>query len=185
MCYFLTLGVAAKCADVMKNAAPRRYALDLVQNQSVLAQLPSEFQTYVLTSGMCSCGLYNRATKRAADPGEFQRRKYRKKGWSQARIERAITQAAKHAEAAERKSFVGLHPEAAAIVTDIAKRAGRVAVIVHFYNGDLETESFTLRPSRSITGAELLNSSFPFDEDELIWVTNSNGRANQMPAAGV
>ena len=185
MCYFLTLGVPAKFAAVMQDAAPRGYALGLVQNRCVLAQLPADFRTFLLTSGMCSCGLYQRKAKRFENPTEYQRRKYREKGWSEARIERAISQAAKHAETAGRNSFVGLHPEAAAIVTDIAERAGRVAVVVHFYNGDLETESFTLRPSRSITGAEFLNSAFPFDEDELIWVTNSTGRANENRLAAV
>jgi hypothetical protein len=174
MCYFLTLGVPAKCADVMNSTAPRGFALNLVQNQSVLAQLPPDFRTYHLTSGMCSCDLYRRHSKRAEDPSEFLRRKYRKKGWSDSRIERAVEQSSKHAK--HKKPFVGLRPDAATIVGELARKTGRVAVIAHFYHGDTEQEAIRLGPVRSVTNEELLAARIPFDEDELIWVTDSLAR---------
>jgi hypothetical protein len=119
---------------------------------------------------MCSCGLYHRQTERGKNPSEYLRRKYKKKGWSNARIERAISQSTKHRRAHGRIAFVGLHPDAAAIVADIAHQSGRVAVIAHFYNGDVEQEQINLGKPRSVTSSELLAGSFSFDEDELIWV---------------
>jgi len=179
MCYFLTLGVPAKSADIMTSAAPRGFAIGLVQNRSVLAQLPPEFRTYLLTSGMCSCALYRRRSKRTEDPSEFLRRKYRKKGWSDSRIERAVEQASK-AKARNESPFVGLRADVATIVAEIAHQTGRVAVIVHFYNGDTEDEMLTLSTARSFAAFELLTSSFPFDEDELIWVTGSTARGSSL-----
>ncbi len=170
MCYFLTLGVPGKSAHFMSSAAPRGFALGLSENKSVLSQLPVDFRTYLLTSGMCSCGLYHRQTKRGTNPSEFLRQKYKQKGWSNARIERAIDQTTKQRQGKGKISFVGLRPDVATIVTDIARQAGRVAVIAHWYGGNTEEETITLSAPRSIADDDLAARSFPFDEDELIWV---------------
>ena len=97
--------------------------------------------------------------------------KYKKKGWSNARIERAIDQTVKQRHAKGKSSFVGLRPDVATIVADIARQAGRVAVIAHWYSGNTEEETITLSAHRSIADDDLVAGSFPFDEDELIWVT--------------
>jgi hypothetical protein len=173
MCFFLTIGVAGDSADSAELAVPRGFALSQVENKSILSKLPKNYRTFVLTSGMCSCDLYRRRTQRSEDPTEFLRRKYRKKGWSEARVDRAIDQASTHAAARGKTQFVGLRPDAAEIVANFAHVAGRVVLIVHFYGGDVEQETISVGDSRSVSSHEFVASPFPFDEDELIWVIDS------------
>src|SRR3954470_11273974 len=113
MCYFVTVAVPVEQAAALEKSIPRGLALHPVAPGSILRVLPAGYRAYVLTSGMCSCELF-RAPEPPANEGRREsaarlRRKYAKRGWSDAKAARALAQAASHAT--PEQTFVGLRPD--------------------------------------------------------------------------
>lgn len=148
MCFFLTIGVPGGDVAVLEAAVPRGLAVSLIENQSVLRRLPADYRTYVLISGMCSCGLFMepaRAKKHTAETHAAKlRRRYAKLGWSQAKVERAVAQASARPE--PEQEFVGLRPDVRELLADVAEQVGALALVVHWYDGLIDTEKFEITP---------------------------------------
>lgn len=64
------------------------------ENKSFKSEVPSHFDTFWLTDGHCSCDFYfdsyNPEEEAKKLRKKFSKAKYKKKGWSQERIERGI-----------------------------------------------------------------------------------------------
>lgn len=109
MCYFLTIAVPEKSALHVPEVFARGYQVWQTTNTCVRAALPPEFTARLITSGMCSCGLYSEP--RSADDREHYvghlRQKYAGRGWSQAKIDRAVAQTSGRTR--RQKAPVGLH----------------------------------------------------------------------------
>src|SRR4051794_23570401 len=90
MCFIVTVGVAGFRGDV---TAPFRAAgfSTAVPVNPTSAAMPRDAVRFDVTAGGCSCSFYcgDIPPKSDADP-EAERRKYALKGWSQAKIDRAI-----------------------------------------------------------------------------------------------
>src|SRR4029077_12012849 len=94
----------------------------------------------------CSCDLFRRPASSNKETAETHaddlRRKYAKRGWSQAKVERAVTQASARPQPEE--PFIGLRPDVRELLADLAEEVGELAIAVHWYNGDIETEKFNV-----------------------------------------
>ncbi len=94
MCNFLLVGAPRGIlADAARPA--RDLQLRRISAQSLPGVFPSDLDAFFVTSGQCSCGLYFRSEM----PDKVDRREiaYRRKGWSDAKIRRALAQV-DHAE---------------------------------------------------------------------------------------
>jgi hypothetical protein len=141
MCFFLTIAVPEEHADQMFDTFGPGFHLGPTANESVLSALPARYTARVLTSGGCSCDLYVRSgTADDANPSEHLRRKYAKRGWSDAKIARAVEQATQ----AKPLTFSGLRKDVIEQLGTLCAAAGGVAVVVHWYTGDVERERFPL-----------------------------------------
>ena len=176
MCYFITIGIKEDAADELRQIVPRGMRIDK-SSSAWLSQLMGEgWRQFVLTSGGCSCDLYREAA--AADEDEAGRidrltRKYVKKGWSDAKIQRAI---GSRASKPKRDDFVGLRQDVRDLVMAIIQQTPKVGIVVHFYSGDIETEKFSVGESRSITADGLRRGTEPVAVDALTWVEGSHSR---------
>jgi len=95
MCYFITIGIPeSKAGDLEEQARPGMSAWRC-ENSHIMAHLDAGFQGYVLTIGMCSCDLYRSPTDDETMEDTIRRlqEKYRKKGWTEAKVQRAIADA--------------------------------------------------------------------------------------------
>jgi hypothetical protein len=183
MCFFLTIAVPSQHADRISEAFGRGFQISASTNPSVAAALPARYEARLVTSGMCSCGLYARPNSvERADPATHLRRKYEKLGWSEAKIERAIEQAAASAS----KS----NPPNSGIRADVIKRlgtlchaAGSVAILVHFYNGDVESERLTLGQPIYCGCDDLAARAQTLDEDQVL-IASSRRRGQEIANHG-
>src|SRR3954447_12403694 len=93
MCFFVTLAVPSQHARRIGEVFARGFQTRPAANASVAAVLPAGYAARLITSGMCSCDLYARPRGAAApDPAAHLRRKYEERGWSEAKIKRALEQ---------------------------------------------------------------------------------------------
>jgi hypothetical protein len=143
MCDFLTLGLPRSAVALARQQFGRGFALPPTANPDILRELPCSYGAVLVTSGMCSCNLDTRPGHSwPPQPSEDAvRAKYRARGWSEAKIDRAV-QAARGR--APRQSFSGLRPDVASGVVRLAQGGVSVALVVHEYSGLVETERLTL-----------------------------------------
>lgn len=166
MCYFLTVGVPKAKTSVLEQSIPRGLAACPTGNPTVLKYLGGDYATYLLISGDCSCDLYSeRLFVPPAKSADSRRRKYQKMGWSPAKIERAMASVA--ADAPPAQGFAGLRPDVRELLAQIAEAVGSLFVMVHWYDGDLEKEAFSIRDGPTITAAELRAATLPLRPDEM------------------
>ena len=144
MCFFLTIAVPEAHAERMQETfggVGGGFELRAMTNVSVLSALPSRFAARFLTLGGCSCDLYARpraSHETDADAEAHLRRKYAKRGWSEAKIARAIEQTS--ATAGARTATSGLREDVIELLLALCDAAGSVAVFVHWYSGDVNDE---------------------------------------------
>src|SRR5687767_15023192 len=90
MCVIVTVGIAGFRGDATAPFRAAGFATRPAVN-ATSAAMPRNAVRIDVTAAGCSCNFYSGDTpqKSAADP-DAERRRYARKGWSQAKIERAI-----------------------------------------------------------------------------------------------
>jgi hypothetical protein len=170
MCYFIGIGLPPPAAGRLLEEFGRGYMLSPTSNASIRAGLPASFHPRLLTSGMCSCDLYHRPGVPSPEPSpERMRDRYRKRGWSEAKIDRAISRSRASPRAA-RSGFSGLRADVAAGILAVARDAGPLALVVHCYSGEVESERFAVTPGPRYRGADFLAAAGSLPADTLVWV---------------
>jgi hypothetical protein len=166
MCDFITVAVPNAKAKYLEEAIPRNMHASRSDNPSIHQCLGDRYRTYIITTNGCSCALFAQPVSRdeAKHDIEKLRRKYENKGWSKAKIDRAI------GSPARRLGFAGLRPDLREMLAGVAERAGELAVVVHSYEGDPETERFELHAGPTMSPDGILNGEIPVSEDQIIWV---------------
>ena len=139
MCRFLFLGVAKHHrALLQRELAPAGLELAPTENPHVIAAFPRGDVVRTVTRGGCSCDISGDRGQGFDEPAE--REKYRKRGWSAPKIERAIRARRPRADTpfdAFRGSFAR-----------IVRGAGAARVLSHWFSGDLRTEE--VHPAREL-----------------------------------
>ena len=174
MCFFITIAVPARNADLVPQVFGRDFRTDPTANPAIAAALPTGYALMLLTSGMCSCSLYSVPLSDAQpDPEDHLRRKYAKRGWSDAKIARAVEQAKQ--SGTKNLHVRGLRPDVVTRLQELCQTAGKVAVIVHWYGGDIEAEQFVPTRAEPCECAELPARAAQLREDELLVVAARRG----------
>jgi hypothetical protein len=168
MCYFITVGIPDEDVPLLDDHLPRGLDLAPSANPSVLEQMGPGFRTYLLTSGGCSCDLFRKPrTATEHDEQELLRHKYEKKGWSAAKIDRALAQ---RRQSRGPEPSPGLAIVVQRFLAQLATRAGQVAVLVHWYRGDVEKTQFACKTGRVLPAETVSAEGLPLEADEIVRV---------------
>ena len=170
MCYFLTLALPSSSVSRLRDEFQRGFVVLPTSNPAIRRALPGSFELRLLTSGMCSCDLYREpGSQFPPRPSEDElRARFEKRGWSRAKIERAVSQSLARADG--RLSFSGLRADVAARITALAQAEGPLALVVHFYSGAVETEAVPVSPGPRYRGTAFLTAAESLPVDTLVWV---------------
>lgn len=159
MCHFITGALPRSAARTALAPILREHGLAFtpLANAFVQAQLPADDVYVRATKSWCDCGTplgSARRGRRADDAGgahaERARQELGKKGWSATKIERWLAQ---QERTRARDARVRKDLDAASAVyletwrdglTALARAAGRVGLVLHWYHGALETERIGL-----------------------------------------
>jgi hypothetical protein len=140
MCLFITLALPAGADVPLLDSLAARYGRCLVplRNDSVERQLPPGAVYCRTTIGHCDCdNALGRAARAGSDQDHEERaRRWRRKGWSEAKIARALENSADstqvHAgnqDLAQWRGFLGAL---------LGHGLARVHLLLHWYSADLE-----------------------------------------------
>lgn len=170
MCYFLTIAVPADYADRSFQAFGRGFDLHQTANPTVVSAMPSAYALRVLTSGMCSCDLYAPpGTIERGDESDHLRRKYANRGWNEAKIGRAIEESKKGKT--QVAAMPGLRSDVIERLQEICEAAGALALVMHWYHGDVESERLSIVRTRGCNCRDLRSCGASLREDELLRVS--------------
>ncbi len=175
MCYFITVGLPEDKAPILETHVPRGFHIAPVFNRSVLRQMGDGFSTYLLMSGGCSCGLFFEPSgeteedcqAREDSRQERLRHKYEKKGWTTAKIERALTQRPRE-QAIELP--VGLRGDVQRFLGELAMSVGQLAVVVHWYDDDLEEAKVVCKEGKVISAQAAMEERLRLEANEIGWI---------------
>ena len=168
MCYFLTIGVRADGAVLIdgKHERPRhvcRLTIAPAFNPSVASLFPRGDRLFWVVCGMCSCDLYPPGGISKHTNFDRERNKYSAKGWSEAKIDRAMKAklAPRLTVARPRRNDTPrelLHD----LLINLSARDGGVRIFAHFYKGDQNEEKILGHIGVPVNFADLINGgNFP------------------------
>jgi hypothetical protein len=121
---------------------------------------------------MCSCELFRVSEPPAEEAPQARaarlRRKYAKRGWSDAKVARAIAQAAVHMR--PEQTFVGLRPDVRALLADWSEEIGGLAVVCHWYDVEVAAEMFEVAPGPEVPAAAWREGAVSLPQDVIVFV---------------
>jgi hypothetical protein len=186
MCRFITAVVPADTDFQASRSLLDKYGMSFeeVRNSSVEAQLDGD--RYVrATRSACDCdsvlgsAAIRREEMRAPETDFVEIGKLQKKGWSQHKIERWISEKSAHSERHQGQALNSQDAELARwrefvstfLSSGFAKRLG---ILMHMYSGRLEDEQIRIkRIERLSLSKELDHELLGMDEDVLYMVSKS------------
>jgi hypothetical protein len=173
MCYFITIGIPESKAGYLEEQARPDMAAWRCENRHIMAHFDADFHGYVLTTGMCSCDLYSSPLddETLEDTVLRLHKKYKKKGWTETKIQRAIDDAT-----AARSQIRGLRADTRDLIARVADASKRLYVFVHMYSGNQITEEVLVKDGPTVSSAEFRSGSYTLQEDMLVTVKGQNDR---------
>jgi len=170
MCYYISIAVPERSVEQLTAAIPNGFVLHESQNASIMRAIPDGFRLFVLSQGMCCCGLFWEASEgeTVEQARSRLRKKFEKRKWSPAKIERAI------------ESSVGSHkfdsvPAGFAdsvreFIAEFVESHDQVVIIAHWYDGDIESERIPVTGTSTVSSSGFLDNKFDTKVDWMVCV---------------
>ena len=174
MCYFITIAVDEKHESTLKHKLRSSFRLSRSENLSIKARLQPQDVSFVITDGMCACDLFSQPQVSGGENKEeklrrkYAKPKYKKLGWTEAKIERAIADSLSKPAG----KFSGLRADLRWQLCDLVAEVGRVSIVVHFYSGDTETDDVPIGLKKTISCEDLRDNDECVVEDMIVEITH-------------
>jgi len=165
MCHLVTLGIDKSLGSALPEFGDGRegLALDPSRNPSVARLFPPSDLLLEITVGGCSCGLLGGPLR--SDHGEADRRRYEKKGWSAAKIERAL-EASRAARGRDHSRENARRFREA--IAGLLRRTPSIRLFLHTYGGAFDTEPVSSSKKVKLTLQEYNGRHGVIPEDVLV-----------------
>lgn len=161
MCYYLTISFSKNFEDLVKSSFTEKVLLRENDNAFFKQNFGSNFVSLDITDGHCSCSIYQILL---ADNSEVNSQKllqkYRRKGWSETKIQRAIDSS----NQTQPKDLIDLRR----ILANIVEQVGSIWILAHQYEGLIESEKLDGLNHRELKIAELLDNKTEVPEDAIV-----------------
>jgi DNA-binding transcriptional regulator YhcF (GntR family) len=183
MCHFITaiLPAGAELNSLRRLARDHALALNAIHNPHVEAQLQPGERYYLTTLGGCDCGTilgsHRRQDRRshAKQPKEREVAALRRRGWSDAKVERWLSQRTVTASRDARVRQVYAQSDALDagdwqqfIAEVLASGSAFIGLLLHWYSGTIDGERIQISRRHSITAADITPDFLTqLSEDEL------------------
>ncbi len=145
MCYLVTIGIREERAQLdALLGVDFPLAVRPSKNPSLRSAFPRADHLFEVSDGFCACDLVIQDKPRSDEDQRARlRAQYERKGWSKAKIARAVADwHAAHNRQREKSSEPARN--LIKLLQTLATRLGGVRVVVHFYSGRFDTEEIPL-----------------------------------------
>jgi hypothetical protein len=170
VCYFVTLGIAEQAVAVMSALGKERYGFSFspAKNPFVSRLFPKTDTLFYVTHGGCSCDLYtDPGHEETPDQAQNHAARYRRKGWSEAKIQRALADRNKPRPPTRRDDYrLKFRDTVSALVEEF----GSIRLFAHMYDGKVEMEEIGASGHRTMPLGEFRSAGGMFAENTLIEV---------------
>ncbi len=175
MCYLVTIGIRESIGRVEAMLGDGQLlAVKASQNASLRSVFPREDRLFELTSGPCSCDLIIPSSQRSAEQQRARRQaQYQRKGWSQAKIARALADW-ESAHARQVVAWTASGMQFYALLRALATKPGGLRVFIHFYSGEFDNEEVEPGGRVRVPAGELTGEGV-IPEDTLAEITATAG----------
>jgi hypothetical protein len=135
------------------------------ENKSFKSEVGTKFNSFWVTGGQCSCALYSYPYDPEAESEKFRKKfsrlKYRKKGWSQDRVEREVEQILNR----KSKEKGGLSEFLFHCLQNYTKEVGRNYFHFGWYSGDQNKQGLKIvERTEVILSSGLVNASEIYED---------------------
>lgn len=150
MCYTIIVGLSRPSQEWLKKLPNDVKTWEAYEE---LSPFMGGASTNVIVKGMCSCALFS--------PNSYESilKKYHRKGWSEARIERVI------AQLSEKRNLFGLDPNLRTWLADVADSVGHVYFLAHWVSDGLNTTQTV-----DISSAQMRDERTTIKEEHIVRV---------------
>jgi len=167
MCHLLTIGISGGSGNATEIFRAHGLHTEPAVNPHVRAAMPKNSILLDVTDDGCSCSIRARSTADVTVDEEAERARYARRGWSAAKIERAIQ--AKQAAHGRRKPNSKAQ-EFCLGVEALASAGAEIALISHLYSGLFAEEVVLVGARAQISLQDFLASLGTFPEDTLVTI---------------
>jgi hypothetical protein len=147
MCRFIS--IAVEDTEVAKSIFAGYNVWDN-ENKSFKSEIPPQYHPLWVTDGHCSCGFYSEPYDPEYESQKlrkkFSKPKYKKKGWSQERIEREIEHIMR-----KQKEKGGLSSLLFSCIEAYTKNAGSCYFHIGWYSGDQTKQGLNIADRKKVT----------------------------------
>ncbi len=171
MCYYIAVVVPAAKAEELFSSSGSQFDIEPLSNQSIMALLPAGYALFTLSRDGCGCGLYSvpKDPKQPEEEVAALRRKYEKRGWSEAKISRALQAVSMKSRA---RSCGGIDNEVAEYLQAVCVHTSRLAILPFFCGGPLEDEKIALSQKVSCRSSDLPTAGALLEVNSLLQVSD-------------
>lgn len=167
MCYFVLIAFSGDVTQLARSLLKSAYHLRETSNPSLANALPEGWRVGFLAEEVCGCNMY--ADPRIEEPiddrierfrQKHSKSKYRKRGWTDQKIQRAVQQITDNVERRPKSKPRGIRVDVRCAIAELAQTAGSVRTLVHFFSGDIDQETIQAPPKTLKTRDLLADESF-------------------------
>lgn len=181
MCDFITVAFPKHLGELFKNHMPQSLTItEKFSNPTLASHIPTEYVQALITDGSCSCGLFfsqedvdDAKADFAVKDMEKIRKKYQKMNWSNAKIERVLTEIIMKESKrvfSHPELDVGFRKDIRDAISKFVETNSSIYIIVHEYCGQIAEERFRLQGRKNIVASRLRSNEYILVRDILYTV---------------
>ncbi len=159
MCHFLELAVHRDQASAIDAFPVRELHISQDGAQELSKHIPADFVTFTVTSNGCSCALYtgNRDIIDTEKEQARKRAKYKKKGWSDTKIERALNEE-------QPQSQESFRADIKLMLVNLLGKVDKMYLLCHWVDAEVKDQ-------RQISKASFNERKMPITENEVVLIS--------------
>ena len=166
MCLFISIAISENDRPHLRAILSREVRLDPQTNADLQALVHPSDHVFVLSTSGCGCHLFGEPEEEdEAVDRDNRARKYARRGWSPAKIQRALSQA-DSAHPVER-SFTGIRADVREALATAASRTGCLHIFVHDYEGSVDSARITPAGRVAVGLEELRVGTVEIEQNQL------------------
>ena len=166
MCHFVTIGISGGSGSSREIFRTHTLHAEPAANPYVRAAMSGSGELFDITVCGCSCSIYSSSASDGFEE-EAERARYARKGWSAAKISRAI---ASKQTASELRKINSRAQQFSLCVEAFVQSGARVSLVSHFYNASFAEEVVQVNAQLRMSLGEFLDAQGAFPEDTLVTV---------------
>ena len=154
MCYMVVVGIPEEAERKWLPRLPEGLNSWMASYPGLSAHMDG-FTPHIIGTSMCSCDLFHPE----ADPPYQLRKRYRRKGWSESKIDRAM----ENRRSTEKQN--GLREDVRHWLAETVEEGGAAYLWVHW-----DSEERGIEQTVGISSIELRENTFPIEEEMLYYL---------------